>query len=320
MMLNSTQTKTGGGRPGQSQNNQRFQSLGDIVAQFIDAMHAAGLRTDAAIVPDGELHRFRVEGDKSGSKNGYYTLHLDGVPSGAFGSWKAGINQTWCAINRNEMTPAQREDNRRRMEAAREASRVLVANKHRDAAAKAVRLWNEAKPAQADHPYLVRKGIKPGISRQKDDALVLPIHSFTGELKSLQFIGEEGLKRLLSGGAKAGNFILVQAPDKPARTMITEGWATAQTLAEIEPQARVLAAIDAGNLQAVAVGERKQWPDADIVVACDNDRATPGNPGLTKGRAAAIAAGAKMLIPQFPDDAPLELSDFNDLVQWRAKA
>jgi len=187
-----------------------------VIAKFIDAMHAAGLRTDAAIIPDGVLHRFRVEDDKSGSMNGYYTLHLDGVPAGHFGSWKHGISQSWCVIDRDSLTPAQREDNRRRMEASRQATADLRAQQNQSAAERAAYIWSKAKPAQADHPYLVRKGIKSGISRQKDDALVLPIQSFSGELKSLQFIQPDGLKRLLSGGAKAGNFILVQAPEKPS--------------------------------------------------------------------------------------------------------
>ena len=37
----------------------------DIVAEFRKAMESAGLRTSAQIVPDGELRRFHVEGDRS---------------------------------------------------------------------------------------------------------------------------------------------------------------------------------------------------------------------------------------------------------------
>jgi len=276
-----------------------------VIAKFIDAMHAAGLRTDAAIIPDGVLHRFRVEGDKSSARNGYYTLHLDGVPAGHFGSWKHGISQSWCVIDNRRLTPAQREDNRRRMDASRKAAADLRDQKNKSAAARAVYLWNQAKPAPDTHPYLVKKAIAPGIARALGDALVLPIQSFNGELKSLQFIQPDGAKRLLSGGAKTGNFILVQSPDKPTRTMIAEGWATAQTLAEIEPQARVLAAVDASNLEAVAVGERKQWPGIEIVIALDFDAV-----GRTKGEHAARASGGLVLPP--PDNLPPEITDWND--------
>jgi len=294
---------------GSFQNIQGNHNLSYHQAQqdFVDAMAGVGIAPadHGVIVADGALHRYRVEGDKQGTLNGFYVLHTDGLPSGAFGSWKAGINQTWCAKSRNEMTSAERQAQQHRINEARRAAVAELEQRHRDAADKAAYLWNQAKPAPADFPYLVNKGIQPGIARIKGDVLVLPIQSFSGELKSLQFIGEEGSKRLLSGGAKAGNFILVQSPDKPTRTMIAEGWATAQTLAEIEPQARVLAAIDAGNLETVAVGERKQWPGIEIVIALDFDAV-----GRTKGEHAARASGGLVLPP--PDNLPPEITDWND--------
>jgi putative DNA primase/helicase len=302
----NTHKKTGEGRPGQSQNNQRFQSHSDIVTEFIDAMHAAGLRTDAAIIPDGVLHRFRVEGDKQGTLNGFYVLHTDGVPSGAFGSWKAGINQTWCAKSRNEMTSAERQAQQHRINEARRAAVAELEQRHRAAAERAAFIWSKAKPAQADHPYLVRKAIAPGIARQKDELLVLPVTDVEGNMRSLQFIQPDGSKRLLSGGAKAGNFIMVQSPEKPTRTMIAEGWATAQTLAEIEPQARVIASVDAGNMLRVALALRTKHPDADIVIAMDFDEV-----GRAKGIEAAQASRAQIL--PVPENVPEWVTDWNDL-------
>src|SRR6476620_10328869 len=60
------------------------------------AMHAVGLTPfkDAGLVADGRVHRYRVEGDKPGSKNGWYVLH-DAPHAGAFGSWKTGETHTW---------------------------------------------------------------------------------------------------------------------------------------------------------------------------------------------------------------------------------
>jgi putative DNA primase/helicase len=81
-----------------------------------------------------------------------------------------------------------------------------------------------------------------------------------------------------------------------------------------------LAAVDAGNLQAVTTGARNRWPTADIVVCGDDDRQTEGNPGATKARAAAIAAGARYALPEWPPAAPLNLSDFNDLYTWQKGA
>lgn len=100
------------------------------------------------------------------------------------------------------------------------------------------------------------------------------------------------------------------------RVFICEGWATGCTLAEDNPESVTLAAIDAGNLKAVALGVRRRSPNATIIIAGDDDRLTPGNPGATKAHEAAIAADARVKLPIWPEDAPLTLTDFNDLHQW----
>ena len=149
--------------------------------------------------------------------------------------------------------------------------------------------------------------------------MTLPVVDFTSTLTSLQFIDADGGKRLLSGGRKRGCFIPV-AGDKenPSRVIICEGWATGCTLAEDEPAALVLAAIDAGNLEPVATSTRRRWPAAELVIAGDDDRLTTGNPGATKAKAAAIASAALWALRQWPENAPDHLTDFNDLAVWLA--
>jgi hypothetical protein len=68
-------------------------------SDFSSAMAEAGL-PPPDIIPDGVLHRFTVPGDRPGTRNGYYLLHLDGVAAGAFGSWKTGLYATWSAQHR----------------------------------------------------------------------------------------------------------------------------------------------------------------------------------------------------------------------------
>ena len=92
----------------------------DVIDQFSRAMAAAGLvPVRHSIVADGRLHRFRVDGDKVGRENGWYVLFLDGIPAGSFGSWKTGESHSWCFKSAHELTPEEREANRKRMEAAR---------------------------------------------------------------------------------------------------------------------------------------------------------------------------------------------------------
>jgi len=44
----------------------------NIEEVFKQAMQATGIETDVSILADGNLHRFHVAGDRSGSKNGLY--------------------------------------------------------------------------------------------------------------------------------------------------------------------------------------------------------------------------------------------------------
>lgn len=66
-------------------------SANDVVQQFSDEMAHAGAVCNDQIVPDGQLHRFDVDGDKTVNRSGWYVLHRDGVPAGAYGCWKRDI-------------------------------------------------------------------------------------------------------------------------------------------------------------------------------------------------------------------------------------
>ena len=61
-----------------------------IETQFKDAMFDAGIVLDGMPIADGQLHRFYIDCDSRGTKNGWYVFYSDGIPSGSFGSWKTG--------------------------------------------------------------------------------------------------------------------------------------------------------------------------------------------------------------------------------------
>ncbi|MQM38449.1 hypothetical protein KBTX_02460 [wastewater metagenome] len=283
----------------------------DPVQSFRAALADAGIppHEPADVVPDGRLHRYRVEGNRAGTRNGWYVLHLDGVPGGAYGSWRAGVSGTWCARDRETLTPAERDSHRQRMEAARAERDREQHRRHLAAAGRAARIWSDCHPADPGHPYLGTKGIPPLNARQRGDRLVLPVVELQSRrLTSLQFIGPDGTKNLLSGGRKRGCVIPVAGRMPGAsRVLICEGWATGATLAALEPDALVLAAIDAGNLHPVATAARREWPDMELVICADADPT-----GVDKARAAAIAAEALVAVPMFPEG--IEGSDWNDYV------
>lgn len=269
------------------------------------------------IVPDGRLRRFDVEGDKRGSRNGWAVLYHD---HGAAGSWRTGATATWTARNPRHLSRTEKDRLYAAIRAAKAEAQRQRDAEHAQAAQRAAAIWSRAKPADAAHPYLVRKRIAPGPARQIGDLLVLPVQDFDGALHSLQFIATNAAKTLLRGGAKRGHFILCAGSLPAALLVCAEGFATACTVAADFPGAAVLAAVDAGNLAPVATEARRRFPEAHIVMAADDDRQTPGNPGLSKAREAARAARATLIRPAWPPGAPLSLSDFNDLHCWAQSA
>jgi putative DNA primase/helicase len=266
---------------------------------------------------EGKLVRFRTS-NKPRSKNGWLVAYFhSGLPAIVIaGDWSTGTKTKWMATIKASLDPGERKDLNRRIIEAREARDRNQALQWERSAIAAARCWPACAPANPQHPYLLRKGIQPHKARQQGRELVLRLIDFNGKTWSLQTIDETGNKRLMAGGKKAGNFILVYSPDYPARVLICEGYATGCTLAKLDPKALVLAAVDCGNLKEVATGARNRWPDADLVICGDDDRATPGNPGATAARSAALATGAKLALPEWPLEAPKHLSDFNDLHQW----
>lgn len=283
-------------------------SLHEVLDQFKRALRAAGLDTDEALIADGELHRYRVEGDKKGSKNGFYVLHADGIPAGEFGSWKTGQKETWRADIGRNLSSEEEAAHRERIRTM-QAARKLAEDKARaEARGKAARLWKTAAElVKATHPYLVAKGVRAYGIRQLKDALVVPVRDVDGALHGLQFIQPDGTKRFTTGMAKAGHYHAIGKPQ--GVVLIAEGYATAATLHEATGHA-VACAFDAGNLLAVAQAIHAKRPALRLVLAADNDHHTESNPGLTKAQAAAAAVHGVVCLPAFAADA--EGTDWND--------
>jgi len=291
--------------------------MSDAYYRFQDAIRAAGFEPPRVVSP-GKILRFPGKDKRPGNRAGWCLLFSDGA-GGCFGDWSTGIYRTWQAKPDRPFSQAERTALDRQAATARQLSEAEHKARQEAASKRAAAIWNAAIPAPGNHPYLVRKRIQLHDAKLHAGALTLPILDFKSRLLSLQFIANDGGKLLLSGGCKRGCFIPIASETAdPARVIICEGWATGCTLAESETLAVVLAAIDAGNLEAVAVSARLHWPTAEIVIAGDDDRLTKGNPGATKAHHAAIAAGALLALPQWPAGAPETLTDFNDLAVWLA--
>ena len=304
---------------------------GDATGQFADAITAAGLTRPEHIEADGELHRFASNG-KRGDDAGYYVLHLDGVPAGHFGCWRAGVAQSWRADLGRKLSPAEAIAHQERVEKMQREREAEQARRQAEAREKAAAVWRAASPVAQDHPYLRRKRVAPvptlrellalevaavlGYApRSREHELVgrlivVPIKVGTA-LSTLEFIDENGLKTALAGGAKAGGYWSPQAlpaGDGGGMTLlIGEGVATVLSAREATGQPAV-AALSCGNLSSVARTMRDHYPSAKIVILADL-----GN-GEEKAREAALAIGGLLALPGFCADRPEGASDFNDMM------
>jgi len=285
----------------------------DSKAAFESHLESEGLAVKGGVINDGQIHRFHVAGDKPGTKNGWYVLHTKRISFGAFGSWRTGYCASWQEDSPKSLTATERWQLQMQMAQVREQQRELYALKQDETAARAKRMWDEAQPADAQHPYLRRKGIQPLNLRQLGDRLLVPLIDANQELRNLQQIFPDGEKRFLTGGQVKGCYCLIDAPDL-RKVLVCEGFATGATLFKATGQS-VMCAMNAGNLQSVALiasSAAALIPSSHVVICADNDHRTPGNPGITQARKAAEAVGADYTWPSSCGDQ-CECSDFNDI-------
>ncbi|MGZ5050457.1 MAG: toprim domain-containing protein [Methylobacter sp.] len=274
----------------------------NAIDAFRAAMTEAGIVTTDSITGDGVLHRFHIDGHKSGSRNGAYVLHIDRNPAGWAQDFKSGAIVNWRADGqRGRLSKADWAA----IEAAKKQRQAEQQQVHQQAAQKARQIWKRAIYAGLGNEYCCRKKIKPhgtktGDSGSLKGVLIVPLYNADNKLVNLQFIQPDGTKRFLSGGQKKGCFwALGELTDT---ILITEGMATGCSLFEHQGLQTVIA-FDAGNLEAVAKVIRAKHPNAEIVIAGDNDASGKGQQAA---RAAALAVGGKYIIPPTPGQ------DWND--------
>jgi len=285
----------------------------DATVLFRDALQSVYGPLDWLPVPDGDIHRFHVSGDKHGSQNGWYVLYLDNISAGAFGSWKAGGASTWSS--REPADHREAEQVRQRIEQARRQREAEQHQRQQAAAVASTRLWESSTSADTDHPYLIAKGCQPHSLRQSGDMLLIPLY-LGRVLVNLQRIRPDGTKRFMFGGRVEGAYSPMGRLEPGQPIYICEGWATGATIHE-HNGAAVACGMNAGNLLSAGQRLRRAYPDSPLIVAGDDDRQTEGNPGRTAANRAAALLGCGVVFPPWSGAEPLTLSDFNDLRQWR---
>jgi phage/plasmid primase-like uncharacterized protein len=279
------------------------QDPGTPEEQLIRAMEVAGIDPPASVVLDGKIHRFKASAGKE--KSGWYIAYADGVPAGRFGDWRTGLDETWRADIGRRLSAAEEVEHARRMAEVKAQRDAEAEARHEVASDVVSRIWEDVAPAPADHPYLVRKGIKPHDLRVTGDGrLVAPLYSPEDELASLQYIDATGGKLYHPGGQTGGCFTLIGEMDPEGVTYIVEGYATGATVHEVSGRP-VVVAYSASNLVPVVGTWKERLPGADLCVVADADKSGVGQ---RYAEQAAAKHGCRFVVPPI-------LGDANDYVQ-----
>ncbi len=280
---------------------------------FLEAMLATFGNLGFVPVADSTIHRFHLPGDRTGTRNGWYVLFVNGIASGSFGSWKTGTTHTWSS--RKPADPFEADLIARRIEQARRQREAEQHQRQQAAAIEAQRQWDASAPADPRHPYLIAKGCQPHDLRQLGGVLLIPLY-LGRQLVNLQRIYPDSTKRFMPGGRVKGCYSPIGRLEPGQPLYVCEGWATGATIHEAK-DAAVACAMNAGNLLEAGNYLRRAYPENPLIVAGDDDRQTEGNPGRTAANHAAAMLGCGLIFPPWSGAEPLALSDFNDLRQWR---
>lgn len=283
-------------------------------------MARAGIVFAGQFNVNDQWQRFNCPGEKGEAS--FYSAHNYGeVLVCTFGCHRRGIQQTWCSRNRSdlsgkdwgEVTRAWREQARQREEEEKK--------KHAEARERCKKWFGGAFPSAEGHMYLALKGVQPCgplyicTEERHQDWLALPLQDMMGVIHTAEFIADDGTKDYLWGGRKKGCWFPVsEVPGGPI--IICEGYATGASLF-MATGWTVICAMDAGNLLPVTLEFRKEYPERTIIIAADNDQFTEsGNRGVEAGKEASKKGQARLVFPDFSDEAlATEPTDFNDLHQ-----
>ncbi|QLN80223.1 TOPRIM and DUF927 domain-containing protein [Klebsiella grimontii] len=169
---------------------------------------------------------------------------------------------------------------------------------------------------QGESEYLQSKGLTGfKYPLMPDGSLLLELVDESGAVTAAQTITPQGEKRLIKGSAKRGAYYAVNALERPQSVVIAEGLATTLTCHLIRTDALTVAAIDAGNLLPVAEVMRRKYPQAQIIIAADNDHQQGGpesggtNTGKDAAEKAALSVAGWVSLP--PTDNKTDWNDYH---------
>ena len=282
----------------------------EIRQQVLRLMSQLGIspaRQYENLILDGEIHRYVVEGDRRGKKNGAYCIYTDGLPAGFVQDWKRDVKTDWkydtSGLSQEERTYYDSDEYRQKAEEERKKREAERKQKQLEASEHARILFESLSEAPGNHKYLQKKQIYSYGLRINEKSLAVPLRDTQGIVRSIQWISEDGGKKFYSGASIDGLFWSVAfdtlKADTAERIYLCEGMATGAKAYELT-NTPTAAALTCANLTKLAETIRKAYPKAEIVILADDDRETENNrqfnPGLREASKAVKSGHADVYI------------------------
>lgn len=244
-------------------------------------------------------------------RDGAYWLTLITEQVAVFGNWATDEKHYWFsdALPRDSHSIKERQ---KAISNAQKQLQIMQNIQWENAAKIAQHKWHYAKPANPNHLYLINKRLEPIGIRQQADRLIIPIFAVeTGKLQSLQEIYHNGSKKFHTGAKTKGGFYAASSRQDKASIYIAEGWASSESLRQ---QWKVsgwhIACFSAHNMLPVAIGLRKKYPSAHIILVADADASGVGQ---TAALNACRAVDGDILMPNFTE---YERKQFGKISDW----
>ena len=275
-----------------------------------DKMLEFGITSPSEIIYDGEIHRFKNDGDNN--KNSWYVAHDNGkFQSGAFGCWKSDVSEKFCSVERTHLTVEQKRQYAIQLSEQKHIAE-LEKVKQQDYVQKQVNYRFNCATSRGinAHPYLQSKGVKAHGLRIESSLLLIPILNTDGEIASIQTISTSGDKFYTKGGRVKGCFFPIGTPEDIL--ILCEGYATGASIHEATSEP-VAVCFNSGNIKEVAKELSAKHPNTKIIIAGDDDHKREQNIGRIKAIEAAKHIGATTVFPKFDTSYNEGCTDFNDL-------
>ena len=262
------------------------------------------------IIYDGEIHRFKNDGDSS--KNSWYVAYDNGkFQSGAFGCWKLDISEKFCSLERTHLTIEQKQQHAKQLI---EQKRIAELEKVRQQIYVQKQVNNRFNYATTKdinaHPYLQTKGVKSHGLRIDSSLLLVPMFNTDGEIASMQTISITGAKLFIKGGRAKGCFFPIGKPD--GVLILCEGYSTGASIHEATGEA-VAICFSLTNIKEAAKELSAKHSNIRIIIAGDDDHKNDRNSGRIAAVEAAKHIGATAVFPKFDASYDDDCTDFNDL-------